>query len=820
MKNRFAPALLAILLVAAPITGQQERPGRLVGSVVSALNGAPISGALIQVLNRTDRTFTNQNGRFQLPRLRSSTVDIQVTSIGHETWTGTVEIRSGEVSTLRVSLQAAPVEVDPVVVLIDRTRLVGDPVNHGRIPGSAQVLTRQDLEADKSAFDNVHDVLRLMPGVNVQEEEGYGLRPNIGLRGTGVERSAKITVLEDGVLAAPAPYTAPSAYYFPTTGRMEAVEVRKGSSQVQYGPRTIGGALNLASSTIPDRTRWAADVAGGQNSTFKAKGRVGGSTDNVGWLLETYQLQTNGFKDLVGGDDTGYRVSDYVGKLRFNTDGDALVYQELELKVGLNDHRSNETYLGLTDEDFRANPTLRYPASQPDVMDADHRLLQARWFLSPSPTWNVTATAYRNDFARNWYKLQSVLGSGIGSVIDDPAGHAEELAILRGQDSEADALKVRANNREYYSQGIQAALGLDLGTRVRHEVVIGARYHGDQEDRFQLEDGYRMSNSAMVLTSNGTPGSQSNRVSDARALAFHVQDDIRVDRWTVSPGVRFETIDFKRTDYSRDDPDRTEPTRVRENHVTAWMPGLAASFEANARTHLFAGVHRGFGPPAAGADPETRPEESVNYEAGARLRSRTGFATSATLFYSDYTNILGTATLSTGDDGSGDQFNGGAADVFGLELAVGVDPLQNSGGWLRLPIRAAYTYTSATFSTSFESDYDPWDDVVEGDEFPYLPNHQYSAAVGVEGLGWGVTLSTFGASAMRTVAGQGELGPAESIDAYAVLNLVAEYQTPYNGTLYLGIQNLLDERYIVARRPAGARPGLTRNLMVGFRVAR
>ncbi len=117
--------------------------------------------------------------------------------------------------------------------------------------GSGQYITRQTLE--KLNQVNVNHVLRIIPGVNVRDEEGFGLRPNIGLRGTAVNRSAKITLMEDGVLIAPATYADPAAYYFPTFARMQGVEVLKGSSQIKYGPYTVGGAVNLISRQIPNR---------------------------------------------------------------------------------------------------------------------------------------------------------------------------------------------------------------------------------------------------------------------------------------------------------------------------------------------------------------------------------------------------------------------------------------------------------------------------------------------------------------------------------------------------------------------------------------
>ena len=105
-------------------------------------------------------------------------------------------------------------------------------------------------------YDNIDQVLKTIPGVYSREENGYGIFPNISLRGVDPGRSQKITIMEDGVLSAPAPYTDFSAYFNPTTANKCGIEVLMGSSQVLYGPRTTGGVLNYLTTPIPTKKRW------------------------------------------------------------------------------------------------------------------------------------------------------------------------------------------------------------------------------------------------------------------------------------------------------------------------------------------------------------------------------------------------------------------------------------------------------------------------------------------------------------------------------------------------------------------------------------
>ena len=782
------------------------------GVVRTQDDGSALPGATVEVVGAPIGVLTDEAGRYKLSGISSGTISLRFVRMGYTTLTKTVTLGRNDVVVVDARLGAGPLRMDPIKVLLKRTRMVGDPLGANEIPGSVHVLVTEDLESPAFVFDNVHDFLRQVPGVNIQEEDGFGLRPNIGLRGTGAERSSKITLMEDGVLIAPAPYAAPSAYYFPVAGRMEALEVRKGSSQVRYGPRTIGGALNLVSATIPDRLTWFVEGSGGEYGSLQGHARAGASGAQFGWLVEAYSLGTDGFKELPNGASTGFDVDDYMAKVRVNSDRGGESYQELELKLGYTTEASDETYLGLTDEDFGRTPLARYPASGADLMEADHSQIQIRHFWAGGNA-DVTTTAYRNDFSRNWYKLQSVLGTNISRVLGTPEDHASALGILKGGSSDPDALRVRANNREYFGQGVQSSLGLTLG---RHELELGTRFHQDEEDRFQWEDGFQMLDGSLRRTSAGEPGTQSNRVISATAVAAFLQDEITLGRWVILPGVRLERIDFKRVDYAGDDPTRTSPTRTRVNRIRAWIPGVGFSYRRRVLS-VFGGVHRGFGPPGPGADEATRSESSVNYEVGVRWRG-SGLTAEATGFLTSYGNILGQATLATAGDGSGQAFNGGNARVAGVEASMDYDLAWAARGVTRVPVRLVYTFTRAEFRSGFVSDYEAWGTVEAGDRLPYLPAHQVSGSIGYDESAWSISISMNASGAMRTQAGFGPIPGGQGTDAFVVFNASGEVQVNERGTLFAGLQNFTNQIHSVARRPAGLRPGLPRTLVVGFRV--
>ncbi len=695
--------------------------------------------------------------------------------------------------------------------VFDRVLVTGGPERVADTPGSAHYLTAERLEEQQ--YSDIHRLLREIPGINVQEEEGYGLRPNIGMRGSGVDRSSKITLLEDGVLIAPAPYAAPAAYYFPTTGRMEAVEVRKGSSAVRQGPFTLGGVLNLVSTAIPAGRAGRLSLSLGDDGSGRLHANAGGSGERFGWLLETYQLEGDGFKRLDGGGATGVELADYLAKLRWSGASGGRWQQTAELKLGHTDQLANETYLGLTLDDFRRTPLRRYAASAADYLDSEHDQLQLRYLVQASRRVDVTATLYRNRFARNWHKLQSVEGVGLSSVLAEPGRFPDELAALRGErDLAGGGLAVRNNRRDYLSRGFEAVVGFAAGDRIAHRLELGLRLHEDEEDRFQEEDQWNITGGRMSLLEPGRPGSQANRVTGARVRAVYLQDEIRAGRWSLAPGVRYERIEFERLDFAASDPDRRSQPRAVRNSVDVLIPGVGLTYRLGRGWQLLAGAYKGFAPPGAGRDGATRAEESFNLEAGFRYRGRQ-LRAELVAFHNDYDNLLGRDTLSAGGSGSGELFNGGAVLVQGLEAS-----LERTWrvGQAVVPVRLTYTQTEGEFLTSFSSQFADWGPrVTAGDRLPYLPAHQLLLSGGLSRGAWGAHLSLSYASAMRTEPGRGPLVEASSTGEHALVDLSLERRLGADWRLFARVRNLADETYVVALRPAGARPGLPRTVMVG-----
>ena len=695
-----------------------------------------------------------------------------------------------------------PKQINDSIIPLDEVIIKGNTILGNKFvaknrTGAAYYLSTEELA--QFDYTDINRALSKISGINFYEEDGFGLRPNISIRGTSPERSSKIAIMEDGILISPAPYSASSAYYFPSVARMQAIEVLKGSSQIQYGPYTTGGAINFVSTEIPEKFRGKISTSFGRFKTGQTHATIGNSSEKFGYMFEILNYNSDGFKSLNDDLNTGFDINEITSKIKF-VPKTPNIDQSFELKFHTYDEISNETYLGLTETDFQKNPYLRYPGSEKDKMSAEHKQYVLTHELFVNEKIKITSNFYENRFKRNWYKLDDVVHDNnsqkISKVISNPSLFSEHLKILSGELDYENALKVKANNRKYISRGIQTKIDYHWYGKNEsfNDLELGIRIHYDEEDRFQWEDIYNINNGFMVLESYGEKGSQGNRISFANSFASYIMYKYKFKGLTISPGLRYESIKLGRDDFGKSNPLRNiENLSTRENKVSVLIPGVGFNYTFSNNLSVFGGIHKGYSPP--GSSDGQKAEESVNSELGIRFSTKK-LNGEIIAYRNDYSNLLGNDLAATGGFGEMDPFNAGKALVNGFEV------LLNTSISKYVPISFSYTLTDAKFLSSFGSTQDIWGEVNNGDQIPYIPKHQFNSSLSYRISKLDINLNASYNGKFSTLA-----NGTEEISSYLILDLSMKYRIKKDIFLKSKILNLLDKKYAVSKAPAGLRPG-------------
>jgi len=693
---------------------------------------------------------------------------------------------------------------------LEPLKVVGSEEELFKLLGSGAFVGAKEIS--EGGHTDIGKILAKVPGVYVRDEDGYGNFPNISLRGADGTRSEKLTVMEDGILTAPSPYSAPAAYYSPKPARMSGIEVLKGSSQVRYGPHTTGGVINYLSTEIPDEQKFYSRTTYGTDNTFFNHTWFGDTKETeagkIGYLLEMHGQTSDGFRKVDGSNqDTGFDLVEPMLKMFWEPN--TALKQRIEFKVGYSDMDSSESYTGLTEADLAANPDRRYAATQFDQFTSEHWRTYAKWIAEPSDALRLESAVYYNQFSREWDKLDQVNGTALHQALLNPG----LVNVLNG--TAPGTIRTTNNLRDHEGYGWQNQANFKFETgEITHDLAAGIRFHYDRQDANRLRSTY-IADGVGDFTP-GVPGALTfNGISETFATAVFVEDEIKIGKLTLRPGVRYEWLDMDFTNSSG------TQFSGNENLFTA---GIGSSYELSDHNTLFSGIYQGVAAPG----PEsylvtgTENEESLGFELGYRYR-KDSFNAEIIGFLTDFSQLIST---DAGFGFTNTSQNAGEAQVYGLESIMQYDPGVEHGLAFGLPMYVSATYTVAEF-TGGNLVAGGGDGVYagarDGNEIPYIPEWKIAAGIGVSGEKCEVRLD---ASYMGSTWGSGfnddaNLTPSirdGKIPALLLFDLTANYQVNDNFKLLAGVLNVFDEREIVSRIPEGPRANTPRMIFGGIEV--
>jgi Fe(3+) dicitrate transport protein len=711
--------------------------------------------------------------------------------------------------------EEAPQALEPLTVLGSREEVF-------RQVGSAAYLDAEEIRAANTT--NVNQVLSKVPGVYVREEDGFGNFVNLSIRGADGTRSEKVTVMEDGILAAPAPYAGPAAYYTPHIARMAGLEVLKGSSQVRFGPQTTGGVVNYLSTPIPDGETYYAKTTYGNYNTFFGHGFYGNSVvteqGRIGVLLELHGNISDGFRNIDGSrNETGFALIEPMLKVSFEPN--TALKQRFEVKLGYTSFDADETYTGLTEADLRRNPDRRYAATLNDNLDSEQSRTYLKWTAEPTAALRLESALYYTATNRNWYKLDRISQGGstrnLHNILAPGNPLPRHLGVLQG--TVAGATEVKANNRSYGAYGWQNQANFSFETgELSHDLAAGLRFHYDYQERDHWLDRYAADGRGNFTYTSTTRAGQDNRKEEIFATALFVEDEIKTGKLTLRPGFRYEWLELD----DRNTVNTTGVTTYREADENLFTAGIGGNYELSEAYSLYGGIYRGISSPGvANYLDGVEPEESVGYELGLRHR-RDELSFELTGFYTDFQNLVSTDAGLGGDP----TFNAGEAAVYGIESVIQYDAGRAAGLGYGIPLYLAATWTHAEFVGTTAGLSGGGDGIYsggrDGNEIPYVPEWKLAAGIGFMAENWGVNLDATYTGSTWGTGYNGDPRPGTQtardgeIDSLLTFNLGGHYDLNDQFTILAGIQNLFDERGISSRVPEGPRANSPRTLYAGI----
>lgn len=226
---------LAAFALVAPVAAMAQVSGQLSGKVTDS-DGKPVIGATIRLAGTKQGGFSKApDGHFLIIGIRAGSYDVEVTAIGFNKFTKSIQISIDQTATLNVKLEVSGGVMTKGVTVIANKIVRGDP---------RTVRETSSDEMARNARTSITDQVALQSGVTTGGVNGFSIRGG---------RSTETSIRIDGVKVSDpfqGGFGSTAAGYYPTVSTLAVSEVQVVPSgfSAEYGD-VFAGVVNSVTRT-------------------------------------------------------------------------------------------------------------------------------------------------------------------------------------------------------------------------------------------------------------------------------------------------------------------------------------------------------------------------------------------------------------------------------------------------------------------------------------------------------------------------------------------------------------------------------------------
>lgn len=757
------------------------------------LNEMAAAGATVSISRTGLKIACNEYGDFEFKGVHAGEYDLLVRHVGAKNYNKKVKVNGNVVLNI-ILTDADSKQLSEVIVQDSSQRMVSG--NLRQVEGTAiyagkktEVVNVGSLNANL-ATNNTRQIYGRVAGINIIEYDGGGLQLGIGGRGLNPSRVSNFNTRQNGYDISADALGYPESYYTPPAEALDRIEIIRGAASLQYGTQ-FGGLINfqLKKGPVDKPLEVTSRQTAGSFGFFNSFNSIGGTVKKLNYYAYYQYKRGDGWRPNSHFDQNGaYLHLDYQFTPKLKVAAEYTYMHYLAQLPG-----------GLTDDEFETDPGQSSRARN--------------WFKVDWNLANITVDYELNNHTKiNWRSYHLYGGRQALGVLNyinrpDPGGTRDLLDdTFKNYGSELRLLhqyKFLNNQPSTFLAGVRVYKGLTLRNQGNADDGSGPnfKYTGS----FPSGSGYEFpGTNVAVFTEN----------------IFQLNE-----KWSVTPGARFEFISTKSDGYFAtksspyDDFYYIQNFEKKENNRSFVFFGLGTSYKPVQGIELYANASQNYRSvnfndirvinPNARVDSTLTDEKGYTIDGGIRGTVNSWMRYDLSVFYLKYNKRIGSVNTKSADNLENYRLrkNIGDSRNIGFESLIEGDVLKaitRGTSKYKLSIYTNFAWIDARYINSLDASVRK-DNLVE-----FVPpvlfrtgisfgNSRFDVAYQFSHVGKQYSDATNAERSDRAIDG--------IVPAYQVMDLSANYKWRWF-TLSGSVNNLLDKKYFTRRADGYPGPGI------------